>query len=1179
MKKKAAIFLTFCLILNIYGFVVYGEAKLINVAQYKPTICSGAEGNLPASQGNDGDTGTAFVSTGQRPTFWQVDLLQPYGIKKIELRQRGEFDWEKKGFSVYASNAPDFADKVLLGGLGETPFSGETWVLDVTETEQFRYVRVENPSSGIGFAEFRVFAFDDTAEPEDTNSYTNLSVKRHVTVSSNSAAAQNTVDGAYGTTWVSENEAAPFVIVDLNYSTKIDKVDIQFGKEGLVVQGSNSPDFTDAEQLGTTVRGKNERVYCFVETQSQFQYIKIESAGQICIGEIAILRQNPADSTLHLKNTALNKVVSQKIGDGEESVPTELSVLTDGSTGANFNFKWADLGFLKVDLNEAYAIQKIVVKQSDVSGQARKYNIYGCKNEDLSDMVILAAKDETNSDQRIFTQYIFQPKEFRYILIEKPQTSGSWDFCIDEIEVYAEKFHAKYTVPGNNEKILPDGEIMVYFSENVDVKSVSPQTVQLLKDNVPVAYTGTLSGKTYTIHPDAPLEKGAYYMVFINGEAVSSTDGTPNYTPFSSTIKVKNNIEVNLFAFNGEKLVLDVENTTETPQTVTLVNAAENNGVMEKAEILRLDVPFQGKVDALAESSNYAFLFTDLGTMHTAHKAVSSNGFAHEISPETYHAEEPIEFLNTDDVITIKGLTDKNQSEQTIMVLKPESTINAPEICYIGKAKIDANTGKYALQFTMPRNAERGEYLIYSANNGLDEPYMKPMYYITQKEKRDMAVQLSGYNADDLKAFFDNVENKKLLTAMGIYIAYYNELADKTTFVKKIDNLSLSGEPAELAKQINTILALETLSAAKPENVKSVIQEFNHLLGFDLEGDYRTITSRQLENHVGEFLSGKSYNNITEANEWFVYGVNITMLNYSENTTAALAFVENHNDFFELDLKGEFKKLDDVDQADVIRSIISLKELNKIQKDFASAVESFLPNRENGGDSGNRRSGGGGGSSGGGRRDANSFPAQPPVDLTPVEEPSKPEIEPHTYRDLSDAEWAAEAIQAISKRGIVGGDGTGLFSPNENITREQFVKIIVNAFSITESAKEIHFDDVDKDAWYFSYIQKAYSAGIVNGVTEDRFGIGEFISRQDMAVMIDRVMKTLKISLKGRETGTFLDEAAISDYAREAVQRMKRYEIMNGYDGKFDPLSPATRAQAAVMLNNLLVELEEGTNA
>jgi len=49
-----------------------------------------------------------------------------------------------------------------------------------------------------------------------------------------------------------------------------------------------------------------------------------------------------------------------------------------------------------------------------------------------------------------------------------------------------------------------------------------------------------------------------------------------------------------------------------------------------------------------------------------------------------------------------------------------------------------------------------------------------------------MAVQLSGYNADDLKAFFDNVENKKLLTAMGIYIAYYNELADKTKFVIKI---------------------------------------------------------------------------------------------------------------------------------------------------------------------------------------------------------------------------------------------------------------------------------------------------------------------------------------------------------------------------------------------------------
>ena len=84
------------------------------------------------------------------------------------------------------------------------------------------------------------------------------------------------------------------------------------------------------------------------------------------------------------------------------------------------------------------------------------------------------------------------------------------------------------------------------------------------------------------------------------------------------------------------------------------------------------------------------------------------------------------------------------------------------------------------------------------------------------------------------------------------------------------------------------------------------------------------------------------------------------------------------------------------------------------------------------------------------------------------------------------------------------------------------------------------------------------------------FGVGDFVTRQDVAVILDRIHK---ISASGNAV-SFSDSADISDYASDAVGRLSAAGVINGSDGKFMPKSNCTRAQAACMVYRMMSLME-----
>ena len=95
---------------------------------------------------------------------------------------------------------------------------------------------------------------------------------------------------------------------------------------------------------------------------------------------------------------------------------------------------------------------------------------------------------------------------------------------------------------------------------------------------------------------------------------------------------------------------------------------------------------------------------------------------------------------------------------------------------------------------------------------------------------------------------------------------------------------------------------------------------------------------------------------------------------------------------------------------------------------------------------------------------------------------------------------------------------------------------------------------------------------VVNGVSEDSFDPEASISRQDAVVMLYRLVKMTREDFDyGRDTAQFSDNGLISDYARDAVDKMTAIKVIGGYsDGTFAPQKTLTRAEAAKIIKTLL---------
>ena len=239
----------------------------------------------------------------------------------------------------------------------------------------------------------------------------------------------------------------------------------------------------------------------------------------------------------------------------------------------------------------------------------------------------------------------------------------------------------------------------------------------------------------------------------------------------------------------------------------------------------------------------------------------------------------------------------------------------------------------------------------------------------------------------------------------------------------------------------------------------------------------------------------------------------------------------------------------------------SFSDYNELFTYFNTIVTNSLNNQNTStGNSSSSPSGGGGGGSNFSQSNSDYGLIKADVPLNPAP----------AFTDISEYPWAVSAIEALFDKKVINGIGDNKFGPEGNVKREEFVKMCALAFELPLEEQECDFADVNEADWFYNYITACKNSGIISGISENQFGVGSYITRQDIAVILYRCASYAGIEFNMEKTD-FSDFDIISDYAAEAVSYLSGAGIINGMDdNSFTPHDYATRAQAAKLIYGIL---------
>ncbi|OPX84341.1 MAG: Endoglucanase precursor [Pelotomaculum sp. PtaB.Bin104] len=179
------------------------------------------------------------------------------------------------------------------------------------------------------------------------------------------------------------------------------------------------------------------------------------------------------------------------------------------------------------------------------------------------------------------------------------------------------------------------------------------------------------------------------------------------------------------------------------------------------------------------------------------------------------------------------------------------------------------------------------------------------------------------------------------------------------------------------------------------------------------------------------------------------------------------------------------------------------------------------------------------------------------------------------FEDVRDSHWAAEVIKQMCKKGIVNGYPDGTFKPENNITRAEFAKIIVEAMKLDQENPSIpSFTDIKRGDWYYGYVEAAAKSDLVKGFETGEFRPNERINREQIAAVLVRALgKEAEARAHQDEETIFTDDQSISPWARGYINVAVQDEaaLIVGYpDRTFKPLNKATRAEACTLISRFL---------
>lgn len=183
-----------------------------------------------------------------------------------------------------------------------------------------------------------------------------------------------------------------------------------------------------------------------------------------------------------------------------------------------------------------------------------------------------------------------------------------------------------------------------------------------------------------------------------------------------------------------------------------------------------------------------------------------------------------------------------------------------------------------------------------------------------------------------------------------------------------------------------------------------------------------------------------------------------------------------------------------------------------------------------------------------------------------------------TFRDMY-AHWARNDVELLANKRMIYGQSSDYFVPEQPITRAEFVAMVIRALGEEERSGS-RFVDVHSSAWYAGAVETASNRGYVLGYENRMFGPNKTITRQEMAVIMKRILKKrgLNVGITSGQQATFgsifHDVGQLSWGKRDLAEAYYAGLIQGVTYEYLQPKANATRAHSAVMIKRMIEKLK-----
>ena len=107
------------------------------------------------------------------------------------------------------------------------------------------------------------------------------------------------------------------------------------------------------------------------------------------------------------------------------------------------------------------------------------------------------------------------------------------------------------------------------------------------------------------------------------------------------------------------------------------------------------------------------------------------------------------------------------------------------------------------------------------------------------------------------------------------------------------------------------------------------------------------------------------------------------------------------------------------------------------------------------------------------------------------------------YTDVEEGTYVSEAVTVLSNLGILDGYEDGSFKPEATVTRAEMAKIVCETLGYDSmGTSKTLFDDVSPKHWAGGYISTAYGLGIINGYGDGKFGPEDTVTYEQAVKMV-----------------------------------------------------------------------------